>query len=116
MTTRETAQGALEDFNTGAKQVATGEPMTLRRATSLYLDGLKRSSDKAAENCPRCGWQAFQDVTMRKQLAQVNPQYFQPELPVRLAYIAAYLGLGAFLVWAYFFTASLTGFLVGLGL
>lgn len=62
------------------------------------------------------GWQAFQDVTMRKQLAQVNPQYFQPELPARLAYIAAYLGLGAFLVWAYFFPGQLANFLVSLGL
>lgn len=62
------------------------------------------------------GFQAYQDITMRKQLAQVNPQYFQPELPARLTYIAAYLGLGAFLVWAYFFTPSFAGFLVGLGL
>ncbi len=62
------------------------------------------------------GWQAFQDVTMRKQLAQVNPQYFQPELPARLSYIAAYLGLGAFLVWVYFFPGQLANFLVSLGL
>lgn len=62
------------------------------------------------------GWQAFRDVTMRKQLAQVNPQYFQPELRERVAYIAAYLGLGAFLVWAYFFPGQLANFLVSLGL
>lgn len=61
-------------------------------------------------------WQAFQDVAMRKQLAQVNPQYFQPELPARLAYIATYLGLGAFLAWAYFFPGQLANFLVSLGL
>jgi len=61
-------------------------------------------------------WQAFQDVAMRKQLAQVNPQYFQPEPAVRATYIAAYLGLGAFLTWAFFFPAQLIGFLVGLGL
>lgn len=61
-------------------------------------------------------FQAYQDVSMRKQLAQVNPQYFQPDLKVRAAYIAAYLGLGAFLVWAYFFTPSFASFLVGLGL
>lgn len=62
------------------------------------------------------GWQAFQDVAMRKQLAQFNPQYFQPTLQVRLTYIAAYLGLGAFLVWAYFFTPQFAAFLIGLGL
>ncbi len=62
------------------------------------------------------GWQAFQDVTMRKQLAQVNPQYFQPELPARMTYIAAYLGLGAFLVWAYFFPGQLASALISLGL
>jgi len=61
-------------------------------------------------------FQAYQDVNMRKQLAQVNPQYFQPSLPVRLTYIAAYLGLGAFLVWAYFFPAGLASVLVAAGL
>lgn len=61
-------------------------------------------------------FQAYQDIQMRKQLAQYNPQYFQPELPARAAYVAVYLGLAAFLIWAYFFTPSLMAFLVGLGL
>ena len=64
--------------------------------------------------CVLIAWQAFQDVAMRKQLAQFNPQYFQPEPAVRATYIAAYLGLAAFLSWAFFFPGQLANFLVGL--
>lgn len=61
-------------------------------------------------------WQASSDVAMRKQLAQVHPQYFDVKASTRLGYIAAYVALGAFLVWGFFQPESLIAVMRGLGL
>ncbi|MBC7996588.1 MAG: site-2 protease family protein [Leptolyngbya sp.] len=60
------------------------------------------------------GWQAFQDIAMRKQMAQFNPQYFQPTFAVRASYTAVYVGLAAFLAWAFFVPAQFAGLLINI--
>lgn len=61
-------------------------------------------------------WQAMGDIANRRKMAVEQPQYFQVSAAVRSAFIAAYLGLAAFLAWSYFQPQGLISLMTRLGL
>lgn len=62
------------------------------------------------------GMQAWQDVKQREEQARYDARYFNVGQQVRIKYGAAYLGLAAFLAWAFFMPMGLFQLLQGLGL
>lgn len=53
------------------------------------------------------GWQAWQDVKQREEQARYDARYFNVGQQVRLTYAASYIGLAAFLSWAFFMPSGL---------